>query len=245
MALEDLTKQIQEKVGSSADGVYGKNTALAIIKSLDFSTSDLTKIIQKKVDTIPDGAYGPNTAKEILNDLGVTNEESKPEITSAKTDGAYPEVIKKTPNVSSSSIQPEGVVLHHSSGSYDGSVSWILQSKSQVSYHVIIDTDGSRTVFAEDWRRCWHAGKSNFNGKTNCNGFLLGLAFSGDTTKRELTDAEVESAVEWLIPRFEKYGWPRDLTTVTTHKAISPGRKNDIDDRAEAKVREALKKALG
>jgi AmpD protein len=71
------------------------------------------------------------------------------------------------------------------------------------------------------------------------------LAFSGDTTKRELTDAEVESAVEWLIPRFEKYGWPRDLTTVTTHKAISPGRKNDIDDRAEAKVREALKKALG
>tara|TARA_B100000073_G_C23416766_1_gene445481 strand:+ start:235 stop:618 length:384 start_codon:yes stop_codon:yes gene_type:complete len=127
MALEDLTKQIQEKVGSSADGVYGKNTALAIIKSLDFSTSDLTKIIQKKVDTIPDGAYGPNTAKEILNDLGVTNEESTPEIASAKTDGAYPEVMKKTPNVSSSSIQPEGVVLHHSSGSYDGSVSWILQ----------------------------------------------------------------------------------------------------------------------
>ena len=52
MALEDLTKQIQEKVGSSADGVYGKNTALAIIKSLDFSTSDLTKIIQKKVDRL-------------------------------------------------------------------------------------------------------------------------------------------------------------------------------------------------
>ena len=105
MALEDLTKQIQEKVGSSADGVYGKNTALAIIKSLDFSTKDLTKIIQKKVDTIPDGAYGPNTAREILNDLGVTQEEeSKPEVTSAKTDGAFPEVVKKSPNVSTSTI---------------------------------------------------------------------------------------------------------------------------------------------
>jgi len=246
MALEDLTKQIQEKVGSSADGVYGKNTALAIIKSLDFSTKDLTKIIQKKVDTIPDGAYGPNTAREILNDLGVTQEEeSKPEVTSAKTDGAFPEVVKKSPNVSTSTINPEGVVLHHSSGSYAGSVSWILQSKSQVSYHVIIDTDGSRTVFAEEWKRCWHAGKSNFKGRSNCNGFLVGLAFSGDTTKRELTDAEVESAVEYLLPLFEKYKWPTDLSTVTTHKAISPGRKNDVDDRAEAKVREALKKALG
>ena len=245
MALDDLTKQIQEKVGSTSDGVYGKNTALAIIKSLDFSTKDLTKIIQKKVDTIPDGAYGPNTAKEILNALGVTQEESAPEVVSAKTEGAYPEVMKKTPNVSSSSISPEGVVLHHSSGSYAGSVSWILQSKSQVSYHVIIDTDGSRTTFADEWRRCWHAGKSTFNGRTNCNGFLIGLAFSGDTTKRELTDAEVESAVEYLLPMFKKYKWPTDLSTVTTHKAISPGRKNDIDDRAEAKVREALKKALG
>lgn len=245
MALDDLTKQIQEKVGSTSDGVYGKNTALAIIKSLDFSTKDLTKIIQKKVDTIPDGAYGPNTAKEILNALGVTQKESTPEVVSAKTEGAYPEVMKKTPNVSSGSISPEGVVLHHSSGSYAGSVSWILQSKSQVSYHVIIDTDGSRTTFADEWRRCWHAGKSTFNGRTNCNGFLLGLAFSGDTTKRELTDAEVESAVEYLLPMFKKYKWPTDLSTVTTHKAISPGRKNDIDDRAEAKVREALKKALG
>ena len=245
MALDDLTKQIQEKVGSTSDGVYGKNTALAIIKSLDFSTKDLTKIIQKKVDTIPDGAYGPNTAKEILNDLGVTQEEPAQEVTSAKADGAYPEVMKKTPNVSSSTISPEGVVLHHSSGSYAGSVSWILQSKSQVSYHVIIDTDGSRTTFADEWRRSWHAGKSSFNGRTNCNGFLIGLAFSGDTTKRELTDAEVESAVEYLLPMFKKYKWPTDLSTVTTHKAISPGRKNDVDDRAEAKVREALKKALG
>jgi len=244
MALDVLTKQIQEKVGTSADGVYGKNTALAIIKSLDFSTNHLTKIIQKKIETIPDGAYGPNTAKEILNELGIGNQELQPVITSAKTDGSYPEVFKKTPNVSSSKITPEGVVLHHSSGSYGGSVSWILQSKSQVSYHVIIDTDGSRTVFAEDWRRCWHAGKSSFRGRTNCNGFLLGLAFSGDTNKRELTDDEVNSAVEWLVPRFKQYEWQTDLSTVTTHKAISPGRKNDVDDRAEVKIRQALKETL-
>jgi AmpD protein len=123
-------------------------------------------------------------------------------------------------------------------------VSWILQSKSQVSYHVIINTDGSRTCFAGDDRRAWHAGKSTFKGRTNCNGFLLGLAFSGDTNKRELTEDEVASAIEWLVPRFKEWGWPRDLSTVTTHKEISPGRKTDVDDRAFKKIKQALKEIL-
>ena len=70
------------------------------------------------------------------------------------------------------------------------------------------------------------------------------LAFSGNTNTRELTDDEVASAVEWLVPRFEKWGWPKDLSTVTTHREISPGRKDDIDSKAEAKLRSALEAAL-
>ena len=73
---------------------------------------------------------------------------------------------------------------------------------------------------------------------------MLGLAFSGNTNTRELTDDEVASAVEWLVPRFEKWGWPKDLSTVTTHRAISPGRKDDPDSRAEDKIRSALEAAL-
>ncbi len=199
----------------------------------------LTREIQNIVGVTPDGIYGPNTARAILRKLK-NNQEEAP----AKPDASFPEVFKASPNISYNTIQPEGVVLHHSYGSYKGGVSWILNDASNVSYHVLIDTDGSRTVFAKDTQRAWHAGKSAFNGRPGCNNFMLGLAFSGDTTSRELTQAEIDSAVEYLLPRFERWGWPKDLSTITTHKEVSPGRKEDVDSRAEKAIIDALRSAL-
>lgn len=201
----------------------------------------LTKEIQEVVGVTADGIYGPNTARAILKKMKSETEEAP-----ANHDPLvrFPEVFKASPNISYSTIRPEGVVLHHSYGSYKGGVSWILNDASNVSYHVLIDTDGARTVFAKDTQRAWHAGRSSFNGKVGCNNFMLGLAFSGDTTSRELTKAEIDSAVDYLLPRFERWGWPKDLSTVTTHRDVSPGRKVDVDIRAEEAIMKALKNAL-
>lgn len=241
MSLYAITTAIQKQTGMpEPTGKFNEATAIDVVTALDFDLEDLTEIIQRKVGTIPDGIYGSITGRAILQRIGMPDIEDKEETINGNT---YTEVYRQTPNYTSgTTIRPTGVVLHHSCGSYSGSVSWILQKKSRVSYHAIIDTDGSRTVFAPDSKRCWHAGRSKFNGRSNCNSFLLGLSFSGDTNNRELTDAEVGSAVEWLLPRFKKWDWPTDLSTIATHSQVSPGRKNDVDARAYNRVITELRK---
>lgn len=155
------------------------------------------------------------------------------------------EEVRLTPNVSPKHRVNEaiGVVWHHSCGSFSGGVEWICDPKSQVSYHCLIALDGRRTVFAADSRVCWHAGKSRWRGREFCNAFTLGVAFTGDTYKRSLTDAEIESALEWLRPRWGKYKWTID--SMTTHRAISPGRKDDISPEAERVLFSAISSKFG
>lgn len=150
----------------------------------------------------------------------------------------FPERKEQSPNWSRTN-SCEGVVIHHSAGSFAGSVSWCLQSKSQVSYHCIIDTDGSRVQLCKDKQRAWHAGKSSFKGRQYCNGFMLGLSFSGNTYQRKLTQAEILSAIEWIEERWEKYGW--DISCITDHRTVSPGRKDDLNPVEFERLMEAIR----
>lgn len=147
-------------------------------------------------------------------------------------------VFKQTPNISAAPITPKGIVLHHTAGSYAGSVAWCLNPASKVSYHAIVDLNGNMTVLAKDTQRAWHAGVSSFKGRSNCNDFLLGIAVSGDTSQRELTEAEIESVACWCIDKMALWNFGIDM--ITTHREISTGRKNDVDTRADQKIKERI-----
>lgn len=155
----------------------------------------------------------------------------------------YDERRLQTPNKSQRPITPEAVVLHHTSGSYNGSVSWCMNPNSQVSYHVIIARDGRRTVLAEDTARCWHAGKSSWLGRPDLNSWSLGVSWEGDTYTTPLGEDAIASALEYLVPRMKKWNIP--LTRVLTHAEVSPGRKDDVSTAAaeqfEARLWQALK----
>jgi N-acetyl-anhydromuramyl-L-alanine amidase AmpD len=135
-------------------------------------------------------------------------------------------------------MKPEGIVLHHTAGGYSGSVAWCLNAKAKVSYHCIVNTTGERTVLVADNVRAWHAGVSSFKGKANCNNFLLGIAVSGNTNERELTEQEIESVAEWCIRKMKAYGF--GLDSITTHREIAPKRKTDVDTRAEKAIKSRI-----
>jgi AmpD protein len=85
----------------------------------------------------------------------------------------------------------------------------------------------------------WHAGVSRFLGRDNCNDFLLGVAFAGDTYAAPLSESQVESALEWLSSRWTALGWGPGR--ITDHRQAAPGRKDDLNpvewDRLSAAVR--------
>tara|TARA_R110001599_G_scaffold128079_1_gene301690 strand:- start:362 stop:982 length:621 start_codon:yes stop_codon:yes gene_type:complete len=135
-------------------------------------------------------------------------------------------------------IHPIGVVFHHTAGSFVGSLEWCKDPEAKVSYHVIIEKDGSRHQLVPFNRRAWANGKSSFNGRTGCNGFMISIAFSESTYDRELTTLEIESAKE-LIEQLKK-SINLKFENITDHRTISPGRKNDLNPIEFKRLQNAL-----
>lgn len=74
---KELTKNIQEKVGATPDGVIGPKTLNAVLTALGgLSEDELIRAVQKKVGVTVDGKVGPKTLAAIAAKLGVTTSSS-------------------------------------------------------------------------------------------------------------------------------------------------------------------------
>jgi len=159
------------------------------------------------------------------------------------TSPKHREKLLNTPNVSKGrSIVPKAIVLHHTSGNYNGSVAWCLDPISKVSYHCIVAKDGRRSVLADPDERCWHAGVSSWRGRKDLNSWSVGAAFEGDTNKRQLNEVEMESMADYLLPIMKRYNL--SLRDVTDHRTVSPGRKDDLAMAEFARFKDYLAKRL-
>jgi N-acetyl-anhydromuramyl-L-alanine amidase AmpD len=150
---------------------------------------------------------------------------------------SYKEQILATPNVSRGvAITPKGIVLHHTGGNSKGSVDWVMNPTTKVSYHVIVHPNGDRAIMANDNQRTWHAGESMFAGRKDCNSFMLGIAVGGDTTKRELSFEEIDSVAQWCVAKMRRYGFGTDM--IATHAQVAKpfGRRIDVDSRAKKAI---------
>lgn len=151
----------------------------------------------------------------------------------------FPEIIQLSPNFDAApQNEALGVLFHHSVDPFVATIARVLQRDSKVSYHVLIAPDGARCTFVRDEYIAWHAGASQFLGRTRCNDFMLGVGFAGDTYVTPLTQAQVDSALDWLERRWAARGWTVDR--MTDHRQVSPGRKNDLNPPEWEKLKSAI-----
>lgn len=161
-----------------------------------------------------------------------------------------------TPNKGKGKNKVEGIVLHHTACATAKDAFNILTSpRGGVSCHVLIDYDGTRYVLAPPDTITWHAGRSRLNGKDGANDFTIGIEFQGNTVETPLTDEQIESAIDYLLPIIDEYNI--SLDNIVTHEFIRneykqryPKKKNvwskvDVTSAEHDRFMKALNDRLG
>ncbi|HEY4990052.1 MAG TPA: N-acetylmuramoyl-L-alanine amidase [Opitutaceae bacterium] len=159
--------------------------------------------------------------------------------------GAMPfrEFERLSPNRNASPHERLGVVCHHSQRGFAETIEKMLNPESLVSYHCLVDVDGTRCTLVPDTEIAWHAGASRFLGRDRCNDFMLGFAFAGDTYEAPLSPEQIASALEWLGARWRPLGW--DADRITDHRQVAPGRKQDLNPVEWKRLAEAVSGHFG
>ena len=150
---------------------------------------------------------------------------------SQKEDSHYREVQYPTPNFDENKVnEVKGVILHHTAEpTVQRSLDVLTSLQKGVGTHVVIDTDGTRYIMCEPEIVTFHAGKSVLNGRDGCNDFTIGIEFQGNTLERPLTEDQIKSGIEYLLPIIGKYNIP--VENIVTHEMVRQAYKRKYPDR--------------
>jgi AmpD protein len=92
----------------------------------------------------------------------------------------------------------------------------------EVSAHFLVRRDGRVLQFVSCEQRAWHAGRSRFEGREQCNDFSIGIEMEG-SDHVAFSPAQYESLAGLTRALCARY----HLTAVQGHEHIAPGRKTD------------------
>lgn len=121
--------------------------------------------------------------------------------------------------------KPLAIVIHRTDGEYMGSRAWILDPKSQVSYHYMIAENGYTEQFVKDEDTAWSVGKvldSTWpllsNGK-NPNFYTISIGLSGKMDSQTSID-QIASCARLVRDLSKKWNIPLDNLHVIRHHDI-------------------------
>jgi AmpD protein len=95
----------------------------------------------------------------------------------------------------------------------------------RVSAHLLIDRTGAMTQYVPFDRQAWHAGRSDFCGRQDCNAFSIGIELEG-CDHEPFTDEQYSTLMQ--VTRVLQQQYP-DIknSRITGHSDIAPDRKTD------------------
>jgi N-acetyl-anhydromuramoyl-L-alanine amidase len=93
---------------------------------------------------------------------------------------------------------------------------------TQVSAHFYIRRNGELWQFVSTHQRAWHAGKSSYRGRDNCNDYAIGIELEG-------LEGDVFEGVQYesLAALCTAIGQCHPDIHVAGHEHVAPGRKSD------------------
>lgn len=95
----------------------------------------------------------------------------------------------------------------------------------RVSAHAVIRRDGSITQYVPFGMRAWHAGQSQYQGRSGCNDFSIGIELEG-TDERPYESAQYASLTALVKVLLSTYP-TLSAARLAGHSDIAPGRKTD------------------
>lgn len=95
----------------------------------------------------------------------------------------------------------------------------------EVSSHALIRRDGSPVQFVPFDARAWHAGRSSWNGREECNDFSVGIELEG-CDEHPYADAQYRCLAAVIGALRDAYP-TLAADAVAGHAEVAPGRKTD------------------
>lgn len=95
-------------------------------------------------------------------------------------------------------------------------------SGQQVSAHFYIRRDGRIVQFVGGDARAWHAGRSSWFGRDNCNDYAIGIELEGSDDVPFLAE---QYAALWTLLDALRGRYP--IVAIAGHSDVAPGRKTD------------------
>ncbi|MDE2298991.1 MAG: 1,6-anhydro-N-acetylmuramyl-L-alanine amidase AmpD [Burkholderiales bacterium] len=92
----------------------------------------------------------------------------------------------------------------------------------EVSAHFLVRRDGATTQFVSCDDRAWHAGRSMWRGRADCNDFSVGIELEGLEGER-FEAAQYASLARLIGALSQRY----PIAAIAGHEHVAPGRKND------------------